>query len=336
MKSKLTILVVILTFTLTSCFVEDEIINLPPIPSTAGDLQYGQAALTQTYKYQVFYDLVTNTTVKTNLFSDWDLGFSTSDTSWDIRLNNAKRMYAGNTFNTNFEEVISETGIDMWFDRSDGNPDSLALGGWVDLSGGTPVSYNYVYVINRGYDENFLEAGYRKIIFETPEDNKYKIRFAELDGQNEISFTIEKDTVVNYVCFSFDNGIVDIEPPKNNWSLLFTLYQTLYQDLLGNYQPYMVNGALLNPHNVSANIDSLLEFYDITINDTYDFEFKTDLDIIGFDWKYYNFEEGYYSIVDGQNYLIKNNDGYFYKLRFIDFYNDSNEKGFPTFEFARL
>lgn len=330
---KITIILLSAIFILTSCFTEEGIIELLP---TTGDVQIGQAAMTQTYKFQVFYDLKTNSSVKTNIFSDWDLGFMTSDTAWHIILNNAKTMYAGNSFNTNFEEVTSASGIEMFFDKSNGNTDSFAIAGWINLSGETPVSENYVYVINRGYNEDYSNAGYKKIIFETPENNKYKIKFADLNGENEQSFTIEKDTTVNYVCFSFDNGIVDIEPPKNDWTLLFTLYQTMLSTSTGELVSYTVKGALLNPHKVTANIDTLLNFSEITIEDTYNFEFKTDLDIIGYDWKYYNFEEGFYTIVTNQNYLIYNNDGYYYKLHFVDFYNDTNEKGYPTFEFGRL
>ena len=317
----------------SSCFEEEEKMNLPP---TEGDVQIGVAALTETYEYQVYYDLVTNTTVKTNTFDKWDLAFLCSDTAWHIRLNNAKFMYAGNSFNTNFEEVTNDDGIEMYFDRSDGDVDSLAIKDWLDLSGENPVSRNHVYVIDRGYGEGYSTVGFVKVIFETPQDNTYRIRFADLDGENEQTVIIEKDTTINYVCFSFDTGIADIEPPKTEWTLLFSLYQTLYQDLFGNYQPYLVKGALLNPHNVTANMDTLLNFSDITITDIENFEFKTELDIIGHDWKYFNFEEGYYSVLSEQNYLIQNNDGYYYRLHFIDYYNETNEKGYPTFEFARL
>ncbi len=330
---KITIILLSAIITLTSCFTEEGIIELPP---TAGDVQIGQAIMTEYYIYQVFYDLKTNSTVKTNIFSDWDLGFMTSDTAWHIILNNAKTMYAGNSFNTNFEEVTSASGIEMLFDKSNGNTDSLATAGWINLSGETPVSENYVYVVNRGYNEDYSNAGYKKIIFETPENNKYKIKFADLNGQNEQSFTIEKDTTVNYVCFSFDNGIVDIEPPKNDWTLLFTLYQTMLSTSTGEFVPYTVKGALLNPHKIIANIDTLLNFSEITIEDTCNFEFKTDLDIIGYDWKYYNFEEGFYTIVPDRNYIIKNYDAYYYKLRFIDFYDENGVKGTVTFEVVRL
>jgi hypothetical protein len=41
-------------------------------------------------------------------------------------------------------------------------------------------------------------------------------------------------------------------------------------------------------------------------------------------------------IIEGLNYVVLDREGYFYKLRFISFYNNSGEKGYPTFEFQRL
>ena len=70
MKQKTTIPILLIFLIFTSCFQEDKIINLPP---TAGDVQVGQAAMTETFKYQVFYDLETNTTVKTNVFISYNI-----------------------------------------------------------------------------------------------------------------------------------------------------------------------------------------------------------------------------------------------------------------------
>ena len=59
-------------------------------------------------------------------------------------------------------------------------------------------------------------------------------------------------------------------------------------------------------------------------------------DVIGYDWKYYDFDDGVYTIEPDHNYVIRDRDGFIYKLRYIDFYSDLGEKGYPTFEFVRL
>lgn len=322
-----------ITFVLSSCFEDEEALSLP---STAGDTQIGIAQIGENATYQIFYNLADNSVAKTTVFDTYDIGFSCSDTSWNIRLNNSRLMSVGNTFNTNFEDVKSPSGLNMIFDKSNGNPDSLALGYWADYSSNAPVSRKYVYVVNRGYNADLSSAGYKKIQLLSPENNKYKIKVADLNGNNEQLFEIEKDISVNFIWLSFDTGIVNIEPKKDSWSILFTIYQTMYADLNGNLYPYGVRGALLNPNNVSANVDTTNSFDEITLEIAQNTKLKTESDIIGFDWKYYNFDDNYYSIVQDKSYIVKNNDGYLYKLRFIDYYNDDNQKGYPKFEFKRL
>ena len=57
--------------------------------------------------------------------------------------------------------------------------------------------------------------------------------------------------------------------------------------------------------------------------------------IIGFDWKYYDFNLGYIIYPD-RYYLLKDEDGFYFKIRFIDFYDPSGNKGTATFEYQRL
>ena len=75
---------------------------------------------------------------------------------------------------------------------------------------------------------------------------------------------------------------------------------------------------------------------DLNSDDITSLEFTTRSDVIGYDWKYYNFDDAVYTIVPEMNYVIRDRDGFYYKLRFVDFYNDQGVKGYPKFEFARL
>ncbi|MBI3235467.1 MAG: hypothetical protein HYZ42_15755, partial [Bacteroidetes bacterium] len=59
-------------------------------------------------------------------------------------------------------------------------------------------------------------------------------------------------------------------------------------------------------------------------------------DVIGYNWKTYDAASGKYTTRKHVNYIIKSKNGLYYKLRFIDFYNNKGEKGYPKFEFQRL
>jgi len=57
---------------------------------------------------------------------------------------------------------------------------------------------------------------------------------------------------------------------------------------------------------------------------------------IGYDWKSYNFSSKSYNVNPNITYIITDIDGRYFKLHFIDFYNDNREKGNPKFEIQEL
>lgn len=321
-----------LILTLTSCFEED--VRVPP--HEQGNLEVGVAELTGNYKYQVFYDLETNTAVKNNLLSEWDLGFETADSGWHVILNTSKMMLAGNANSTDFEAVKSSSGLNMTYDKSDGNLDSTAIGNWYSLTDGNPQSKNFVYVVDRGTDEDYNTVGKKKIVLGLQDKNTFTIRYADLNGKNEQTATIQKDTTRNFVCFSFDKGVADIEPNKNDWDLQFGKYSTLLYTDAGEPYPYLVTGVLKNPYRVEATRDSLQTFEEINLEIAESLRLYTEQDIIGYYWKVYDFDNGMYAVLPERTFIIKDTKGFFYKLRFIDYYNSTGEQGYPTFEFLRL
>ncbi len=314
-----------------SCFEEDEMVT----PHDPGDLTVDSVVMTNNYKYQVFYDLETDSSISTNLVTDWDLGFESSDSGWHVILNTSKMMMAGNTYNTHFNEVTGNEDIDMLFDPSFTFADSTAISEWYSISDDVPESHLYTYIIDRGTDADGRSIGYKKIIFDVTSSDAYAIRFANTDGTEEVYDTVIKDSEKNFVCYSFDDGIVNIEPNKDDWDLLFTKYSTML-DYNGEPYPYLLTGVLLNPNSVKANLVSDYSFDDISFEYIEDYQLSTQKDIIGYDWKTYDFTNERYSIEPNKNYIIEDNTGYYYKLRFIDFYNYQGAKGYPTFEFIRL
>lgn len=314
----------------TSCFKEDDIVP----PHEQGDIQKGEIVLGQKYSSQVFYDLSTNTSISSNIISDWDLAFECGEDSWHIVLNAAQMMYAGNSNDTIFANVTSKSGLNMLFDKSDGNMDSTAIGNWFYIEDDTAKSFHYVYVIDCGMDENSINNGIKKITIDII-NNTYILKYADLNGDNLKNIAITKNDEFRYVYFSFnDDKMVNIAPTKENWSLKFSKYATMLKSNGDDY-PYLVTGALLNPENVKVALDSV-DFFSINIKDTASYKFSNEMDFIGYDWKSYSFDDEMYTIVPKKNYIIKNYDGYFYKVRFIGFYDERGNKGSITFELVRL
>jgi hypothetical protein len=327
-------------FLLTSCFKEDEKIT----PHDPGDVETIIIGLTNDYRYQVYFDLGNGEVVSTSLKKEWDLGFETSKDGWHIVLNSSNFMLAAGTGLTDFSIPVDTVGLIWKYDVSSGNTDSLAIGKWVDflLPDSVKIYTNEVYVIDRGYDEAGNLRGLKKIVFQEFGDSTYSFRFANLDGSNEHSFTVTKDPSVNYSCFSFDEGgkQLYLEPPKNDWDLLFTQYTTLLFTDEGDPYPYLLTGALSNPTGVIIARDTLYDFSAINLDVATSLIYSPALDMIGYNWKDVvgDVSSGNvsYVIIEGLNYVVRDAEGFYYKLRFISFYSGSGEKGYPTFEYQRL
>jgi hypothetical protein len=308
---------------LSSCQKEE----LPVPAHDPGDIITATVNMESNYKWQIYYDLKTNTVVGQNLKTSWDLGFESSHNGFHIILNSSKAMFARNTGKTDFLSVTDTIGfsVNKKWDEASGNLDSTAIGDWRNT--------NNVYVIDRGYDEAGVHQGFRKIQFQSVDAYKYIVRFAQLNGTGDTTLQINKDSTYNFTFLSFNNNnVVLIEPPKTTWDLVFTQYTHIFYD--SPPMPYLVTGCLLNRYNTKAKMDSLITFSSINLATAENYILSSNINTIGYDWKV--FTGGTFKTKSHMNYIIKDSEGYYYKLRFIDFYNSSGVKGNPKWEYQRL
>jgi len=324
-------IILLLMLSLQSCFKEEMMVP----PHEQGDLKEGQAALGPYYESQVYFDLYDNEEVSISSINAYDLSFESSGGGWIIRLNSAQFMLTGNSNDTLFSADLNMDDLDMRFDTSDGNPDSTAISKWYEVSEDSIWSHRNVYLVDRGSDREGLSLGQKKVQFGMHGDD-YLLRYANTDNSGDTLVSIVRDPAMDQVYYSFDKGIVDIAPLPDQWSLLFSKYTTMLVTDEGDDYPYLVVGILLNPNGVAAALDTIHDFMDMDNDDITELEYSSNADVIGYDWKYYNFDAGVYTIEPDMNYVIRDRDGFFYKLRFVDFYSDEGVKGTPTFEFVRL
>lgn len=296
-----------------------------PVPKhDAGDVITSAVNMESNYKWQIYFDLKTNSVVGQNLKTSWDLGFEATMTGYRIILNTSKAMFARNTGNSNFITVTDTLGfaLSKRMDEPTGNLDSTAIGDWRIT--------NNVYIIDRGYNETGSHQGFRKIQIQSVDAIKYSVRFSEINGTGDITLQINKDSAYNFSFLSFSGGgqVVQVEPPKNTWDLCFTQYLERLST------PYLVTGCLLNRNITKAKMDSLISFSEINYSTAENTILSPNINTIGYSWKTYS--SGIYTTNSQMNYVIKDNEGFYYKLHFIDFYNSSGVKGNPKFEFQKL
>ncbi len=324
MKKKNIVLTGLTTILLQSCLPGET-----PVPvHEAGDVITASVNMESDYKWQIYYDLKSNTQVGRNDKSIWDLGFESGSDGYRVILNNAKQMTAYRTDKTEFSAVqVADTAGKMRRDSPSGSLDSTAIGDWRHQ---TPV-----YIINRLYDENGQITGLKKVQFLSVNDQAYQIRIADMDGSNDQTISIPKDDQYNFTFISLTNGQqLSVEPPKESWDIIFSQYTHIYYDMENT--PYTVTGCLLNRHNTSVAVDTVRDFADITYEDIPAYTFSTDINTIGFDWKTYSFTSGTYEVDVHKNYIIRTAAGTYFKLHFIDFVSPSGEKGSPKWEFQEL
>ncbi|NOU48086.1 MAG: hypothetical protein HOO86_13640 [Bacteroidales bacterium] len=322
---------------LSSCFKEHE--KIPPYDR--GERITVQIELTQNYKYQVYYGLGQSSVIATNDKKSFDLAFESSENGSHILLNTSNFMLTAASSETLLENVTSADGLNLTYDPSSGNLDSTAIGNWLTINNTDTIYSGLVYIIDRGYDELGNLLGFRKIVFDSLIGDTYYFRYANLDNSNLTVATVTKSMDVNYVYYSFvDHTQLQPEPAADTYDLLFTQYTTLLYTSEGEPYPYLVTGVLLNRFETYVAFDSIHHFDSLTMDIAQNLSFTDQLDRIGYTWKDVvgDVETGQVSYVVNPdwNYIIKAQDGFYYKLRFIGFYNDLGEKGYPTFEYQKL
>jgi hypothetical protein len=330
--------IILLLFATTSCFKEDARIKAHQPGAIASTV----IPMTQDYHEQVYFNLNQGRIVSQNGKSDWDLGFQSTPDGWQIILNTAVTMHVAHTGNTDMNVPVQTATLNWLFDLSDGSTAGNAIGTWYTLSG-NPVSKKEVLVIDRGLDESYAPRGYKKLIIDTPDaQGNYRIIFAELDGSNMQQMTIPKQTGINYVRVNLNGAgsILQAEPPTSGWDLLFTQYTTTVPGPDGKLYPYLVTGVLQNPAGCLAAIDTVNTFDQVTFQTASAMILSSSTDIIGYDWKMLSGDPSQgpvsYLIRPKRVFIIKDNKGYYYKLRFTGFYNDQGVKGYPTFDYQQL
>ncbi len=306
--------------------------EIPVAKYVPGEAVINSFEMGSDYRKQSFFDLKTNTFVSENLKTSWDLGFESGIEGKHIFLNSSNLMFAARVENVSFNSVTDTVGLTWKWDSSDGNLNTTAIGDW--------QSGNYIYVIDRGTDFLGDHRGFSKVVFNSVSSNEYSFRIANLDGTNDQQVFVQKNNEVNNTAFSItSNKVVQIQPPKSDWDIKFTQYIhyfDFFQELQLEDEPYLVTGVVLNRHNVQVAEFFNKEYDQISFEDVSSLNFSSNIDAIGYDWKEFDFSQNNYTVLTTNIYIIKTTEGFFYKMRFLDFYNDQGDKGTPVFEFQEL
>lgn len=300
--------------------------NEIPVPKHTTSANVKQVSMGGDYANQLFFSLDQQEIISQNDRAIWDLGFESGANGWHIVLNGAKLMAAGKTNYTVLADVHNDNGIVWDWDRPSGSYDSTAIGEW--------RNDEQVYIIDRGVSTTGAPLGKVKVIFRSSDANSYEIEWADLGSASGISHTIQKENSRNFSFFSFNNGgqVVTIEPAKTDWELCFSSYTHVFDA----HTPYLVNGVTSNRSGVLLAEFSGKPFAEVNYSDCLSTTFSEQINVIGYTWKTFDFNLSTYTVNSNRTFLIRNHENRYFKLRFLDFYDDHGVKGAPSFELQEL
>lgn len=313
---------ILVSIFLTSCLKEE----LPVPAHQAGDVITTEISMEEDYKWQIYYDLETNEVVGQNLKTVWDLGFTCCSTDNRVVLNGSKAMFVYPTGKNDFTAVTDTVGYtsERRFDAPSGHLDSTALNDW---------ETGEVFIIDRGYSPDGAQQGFYKIQIHSATSQQFEISYGPLTSTTASQATIERIADYNYTFFNLEMGsTVDVEPPKTEWDIVFTQYLHIFKD--PQPVPYLVTGCMLNRYKTSALKTEAFTFDQIDLEIAQSLNLVDDLNEIGYNWK--TFVNGSYELNLDASYIVQNQNDLYYKIRFIDFYDDQGVKGTPTFEVQSL
>ena len=276
------------------------------------------------YTQQVWYKLETDVeTKKSNL--DWDLAFSTRiQRDAAINTNPFSTLYkaiapasAWSTLTVDTLALVAQNGIDTsWsvgtFNISGNNVFDYGWGGYNFVT--HHVNGDSIYILKT------VAGTWKKIIIDRLSyDTTYTFRYADLNGANEVSASLNKNAFAgkNFGYYSITtNGKLDREPLNKNWDLVAGRYYGQTPDpTTGVLVSYPLTGIL---HNDGVSVAKVVK-KDAVGNNFKDLNFISRINVIGYDWKTFDLATNQWKVADSTAYFVKTSIGQIYKLIFTKF-----------------
>ena len=290
------------------------------------------------YQKQSFFKLSTDTETQSNNTA-WDIAFSVFGfQDGGIFINEGAGTVMGqpqavpevySALTENFDEQPDPATLeDFPLYNSEKSWENGAFNEIRDLS--NPLDYGWgqynfvshqilgtsVYVIK------LRNGQYRKFKVESLTGGTYTFKYANLDGSNLVTKTINKADHAGKTLayFSFESGnTVNVEP-ADGFDLVYCRYITpLYDPGSMTFLAYSVTGILSGEGVRVAKADGITP-ETVQFTDFQD-SLSSNMDVIGYDWK--AFSGAAWTLDDDRVYFVNTSDEHVWKVQFVDFEGSS-------------
>ena len=193
----------------------------------------------------VYLDLSSDKTT-TALRSGWDLGFY-SGPEFRVIINNTSSAGAKVLAKNDLTQVDETDTIGLTLSVNQFNPLPSDLVYFDDINGNITSTVipaasandasNNVVIINRGAGGGITARPWMKIRVLRNATGGYTLQYARIKETTFQTLTVPKSDDYHFTFVSFDKGIVAVEPPKENWDIVWS-YSLFHQDFGAGLAPY--------------------------------------------------------------------------------------------------
>jgi len=288
--------------------------------SAAAQITEGTVTTGPGYESQVWYSME-NGEIHSAPLNNWDLAFEISGFTASIRVNAQKGVTVYQApFSVSQWNELDTAGMSTTWDKLYNDNSRWSRGAFnlyptseFDLGWGVYNPITHAVTGDSLYVMALANGSFIKLRFDALAGGIYNFTYANPDGTNEISAQVDKDdyTGKNFGYYSLETGeALDREPFANSWDITFLKYSA---DLGGTAYP--VSGVF---HNYDV---SVAEVSNIESTDPWEAGFSAHINSIGYDWKTFDFEEGW--LLDDRNFCVQALNGNIYQLVFTNFEGSS-------------
>lgn len=257
----------------------------------------------------------------------WDLLLKPAGTKYELWLNAAMYAFAAEVDESTWQNLSTPERTLSW--KCD-LADTAAL---------TPLrsGESRYFILDRDRGEVFYrqpQKRYRKVAIQW-EGQTIKVLSLPFGTGDTAQWNLRIGEMY-YLSLENPGNPVSIAPP---WrvDLVLSRYIHPFYDQSEEFRWYPVLGALLG-HGIEAGIvhahEIPYEKMDYTQLDKITFSSRRDL--LGYDWKKYDFGTGTYTIDFSRYFVLRVSPTTYYKGRFIDFYDNQGRKGCVRIEYEPL
>ncbi|CAM3576473.1 HmuY family protein [Zobellia roscoffensis] len=305
---------------------------------------------------QVYIDLSAQNQTSINR-ETWDLAFYNGD-DFRVAINGSLYMAVSELDETDIDVVTAEQVADLQASVAVGTFDA-ANTEFIDAPNGeisgTAIQEiavaemnNKVYLVNMGAEVGTEEPqagavntsgdsrGWMKIRI-LRNDTGYTLQYAGLDEAAHKEISISKDPAFNFQFVSLTSeAIVSVEPEKEKWDLNFTVFTNVIEGF-GSYGYSDFVSTNSKGKVMAYRVTTETKAYqDFSASDIDDQAFDADQRVIGSNWRNGGGPDTLPSLKDDVFFIVKDNDGNRYKLKFTALVNESGVRGYPAFEYELL